>query len=84
MSSSAPSLTGSPAGDRNSSAFRDLQPGNRGLTPLLAAGLPGRQAGLTFHLAYDYTLGFALADPTSPAEQHLRDTCRATARSLRI
>ena len=44
------------------------------LAPLLAAGLPGRQAALAFRLIYDYTLGFALADPTSPAEQRLRDT----------
>jgi AcrR family transcriptional regulator len=44
------------------------------LAPLLAAGLPGRQAALAFRLVYDYTLGFALADPTSPAEQRLRDT----------
>jgi AcrR family transcriptional regulator len=44
------------------------------LTPLLAAGLPGRQAALAFRLIYDYTLGFALADPSSPAEQRLRDT----------
>jgi AcrR family transcriptional regulator len=44
------------------------------LAPLLAAGQPGRQAALAFRLVYDYTLGFALADPTSPAEQRLRDT----------
>jgi AcrR family transcriptional regulator len=44
------------------------------LAPLLAAGLPGRDAALAFRLIYDYTLGFALADPTSPAEQRLRDT----------
>jgi len=44
------------------------------LAPLLAAGLPGRQAALAFRLIYDYTLGFALADPSSPAEQRLRDT----------
>jgi len=43
------------------------------LTPLLTAGLPGRQAALAFRLVYDYTLGFALADPSSPAEQRLRD-----------
>jgi AcrR family transcriptional regulator len=43
------------------------------LAPLHAAGLPGRQAALAFRLIYDYTLGFALADPTSPAEQRLRD-----------
>jgi AcrR family transcriptional regulator len=44
------------------------------LAPLLAAGLPGREATQAFRLVYDYTLGFALADPTSPAEQRLRDT----------
>ena len=44
------------------------------LAPLHAAGLPGREAALAFRLVYDYTLGFALADPSSPAEQRLRDT----------
>jgi len=44
------------------------------LAPLLAAGLPGREAAQAFRLVYDYTLGFALADPTSLAEQRLRDT----------
>jgi AcrR family transcriptional regulator len=44
------------------------------LAPLLATGLPGREAALAFRAVYDYTLGFALADPTSPAEQRLRDT----------
>jgi TetR/AcrR family transcriptional regulator, tetracycline repressor protein len=44
------------------------------LAPLLAAGLPGRRAASAFRLIYDYTLGFAIADPTSPAEQRLRDT----------
>jgi TetR/AcrR family tetracycline transcriptional repressor len=44
------------------------------LAPLRAAGLPGRQAALAFRLVYDYTVGFALGDPTSPAEQRLRDT----------
>jgi AcrR family transcriptional regulator len=44
------------------------------LAPLHAGGLPGREAALAFHLIYDYTLGFALADPTSPAEQRLRDS----------
>jgi TetR/AcrR family tetracycline transcriptional repressor len=43
------------------------------LEPLHAAGLPGRQAALAFRLIYDYTVGFALADPTSPAEQRLAD-----------
>ena len=44
------------------------------LQPLCAAGLSGRQAALAFRLVYDYTAGFALADPTSPAERRLRDT----------
>ena len=44
------------------------------LAPLHAAGLSGRQAALAFRLIYDYTLGFALADPASPAEQRLRDS----------
>lgn len=51
------------------------------LAPLLAAGLPCREAALAFRVLYDYTLGFALADPTSPAEQRLRDT--ATREQLR-
>ena len=38
------------------------------------AALPGREAALAFRLIYDYTLGFALADPASPAEQRLRDS----------
>jgi AcrR family transcriptional regulator len=50
------------------------------LAPLSAAGLPGRQAARAFRLVYDYTVGFALGDPTSPAEQRLRDT--ATRREL--
>ena len=44
------------------------------LGPLLAAGLPGREAAQGFRLIYDYTVGFALADPTSPAEQRLSDS----------
>jgi AcrR family transcriptional regulator len=50
------------------------------LAPLSAAGLPGHRAALAFRLVYDYTVGFALGDPTSPAEQRLRDT--ATRRGL--
>lgn len=50
------------------------------LAPLHRAGLPGRQAGLAFWLVYDYTVGFALSDPTSPGEQRLQDT--ATRREL--
>jgi AcrR family transcriptional regulator len=44
------------------------------LEPLSVAGLPGRRAALAFRLVYDYTVGFALGDPTSPSEQRLRDT----------
>ncbi|HZR53391.1 MAG TPA: TetR/AcrR family transcriptional regulator, partial [Streptosporangiaceae bacterium] len=44
------------------------------LAPLHTAGLPGRQAALAFRLIYDYTLGFALAGPASPAEQRLSDS----------
>ena len=44
------------------------------LAPLLEAGLTGREAALAFRVLYDYTLGFALADLTSPAEQRLQDT----------
>jgi AcrR family transcriptional regulator len=43
------------------------------LAPLRAAGLPGQPAALAFRLVYDYTVGFALGDPTSPAEQRLRN-----------
>jgi TetR/AcrR family tetracycline transcriptional repressor len=43
------------------------------LEPLLAAGLSGPEAAAAFRLVYDYTLGFAVADLTSPAEQRLRD-----------
>ena len=50
------------------------------IAPLLAAGLPGRDAAAAFRLIYDYTLGFAVADPTSPAERRLRD--RATREQL--
>jgi Tetracyclin repressor-like, C-terminal domain len=44
------------------------------LAPLHAAGLPARQAAWAFRLIYDYTLGFALSDPTSPGEQRVQDT----------
>src|SRR5579872_1356281 len=50
------------------------------LAPLHAAGLPGRQAALAFRLVYDYTIGFALSDPTSPGKQRLQDA--ATRRKL--
>jgi len=44
------------------------------LAPLQAAGLPGRQAAWAFRLIYDYTLGFALSDRTSPGERRVQDT----------
>jgi AcrR family transcriptional regulator len=44
------------------------------LAPLRAAGMPARHAALAFRLVYDYTVGFAVGDPTSPAEQRLSDT----------
>jgi AcrR family transcriptional regulator len=44
------------------------------LAPLGAAGLPARQAALGFRLVYDYTVGFALGDLTSPAERRIADT----------
>jgi AcrR family transcriptional regulator len=50
------------------------------LVSLSAAGLAGQEAARAFRLVYDYTAGFALSDPTSPAEQRLRDT--ATRREL--
>jgi AcrR family transcriptional regulator len=50
------------------------------LAPLQAAGLPGRQAAWAFRLIYDYTLGFALSDPTSPGERRVQDS--ATRREL--
>jgi AcrR family transcriptional regulator len=48
------------------------------LAPLHAAGLPARQAAWAFRLIYDYTLGFALSDPTSPGEQRVQDTATRT------
>jgi AcrR family transcriptional regulator len=51
------------------------------LAPLHAAGLPERQAARAFRLIYDYTLAFALADPTTPSEQRIQDA--ATRRELR-
>ena len=43
------------------------------LAPFRAAGLPEGQAVLAFRLIYDYTLGFALSDRTSPGEQRIQD-----------
>jgi AcrR family transcriptional regulator len=50
------------------------------LAPLHAAGLSERQTAHAYRLIYDYTLGFALSDPTSPGEQRFQDT--ATRREL--
>jgi AcrR family transcriptional regulator len=50
------------------------------LAPLHAAGLPERQAVQAFRLIYDYTLGFALSDPTTPSERRVQDA--ATRREL--
>jgi AcrR family transcriptional regulator len=44
------------------------------LAPPSAAGLPGRQAALASRLIYDYTIGFALSDPTTPGGQRVQDT----------
>ena len=44
------------------------------LAPLHTAGLPGPQAAWAFRLIYDYTIGFALTDPTSPGQQRVQDT----------
>jgi TetR/AcrR family tetracycline transcriptional repressor len=44
------------------------------LAPLDAAGLPERQTAQAFRLIYDYTLGFALGDRSSPGEQLIRDS----------
>jgi TetR/AcrR family tetracycline transcriptional repressor len=44
------------------------------LAALQAAGLADRQTARAFRLIYDYTVGFALADPTSPGQQLVQDT----------
>ena len=49
------------------------------LAPLLTAGLSGPEAALAFRLVYDYPHGFALTDPSSPAERRLRGHRDATA-----
>jgi AcrR family transcriptional regulator len=43
------------------------------LTLLAAAGLPKDQTARAYHLIYDYTLGFALSDRTSPSEQRVQN-----------
>lgn len=43
------------------------------LTVLTAAGLSEDQTGRAFHLIYDYVLGFALSDRTSPSEQRVQN-----------
>ena len=44
------------------------------LSALQHAGLSERDTAQAYSLIYDYTLGFALADPASPAERRLRDS----------
>jgi hypothetical protein len=46
---------------------------------VVPAGLPAREAALAFRLIYDYTIGFALSDPT-PGEQRVQGT--ATRREM--
>ncbi len=43
------------------------------MTLLDAAGLDAGQVASAYHLVYDYTVGFALSDPTSVGEQRLQD-----------
>jgi TetR/AcrR family tetracycline transcriptional repressor len=43
------------------------------LAALQAAGLADRQTARAFRLIYDYTVGFALSDPTSPGQQLIQD-----------
>ncbi len=51
------------------------------LAPLHAAGLSAVRAAGAYRLIYDYTIGFALGDPTTLGEQRLRDA--QTSRDLR-
>ena len=43
------------------------------LSALQQAGLPARPTAHAFALVYDYTLGFALSDPTTVNEQRIQD-----------
>jgi TetR/AcrR family tetracycline transcriptional repressor len=43
------------------------------LAALQAAGLAERQTARAFRLIYDYTVGFALGDPTSPGQRLIQD-----------
>jgi len=43
------------------------------LAALHASGLSGRETGLAFCLVFDYTVGFALSDPTSVNEQRVQN-----------
>jgi AcrR family transcriptional regulator len=43
------------------------------LALLTTAGLPEDQTARAYHLIYDYTLGFALSDRTSPSEQRVQN-----------
>jgi len=48
------------------------------LGPLQAAGFADDEAGLAFFLLVDYTIGFAVAPPTSVNEQRVRDPATRT------
>jgi AcrR family transcriptional regulator len=50
------------------------------LASLQAAGRPGRETAQAFRLIYDYIAGFSLSDPSSAAQQRIRDP--ATQREL--
>jgi TetR/AcrR family transcriptional regulator, tetracycline repressor protein len=50
------------------------------LAALQASGLAGRQTARAYRLIYDYTVGFALSDPTSPGQRLIQDS--ATRREL--
>ena len=47
---------------------------------VVPAGLPAREAALAFRLIHDYTIGFALSDPTTPGGQRVQGT--ATRREM--
>src|SRR6266702_4395060 len=54
--------------------LRTVLENHPGIAALLKTRDPVSPAALAFRLIYDYTLGFALAGPASPAEQRLRDS----------
>jgi hypothetical protein len=43
------------------------------LAALQASGLAERHTARAFRLIYDYTVGFALGDPTSPGQRLIQD-----------